>query len=544
MPVPVCLSLCGMRSIHHGAISYLHRVCSAVARAAGPVCLQVAPFQDIWPRFPGGHPDSYFGAMFTSAISLVKPIFANNSRILQEMARTLGTGKRLSIKINVDGFVDDHTKWNFTYGRVTGAIGVQDADAPLRTVRSRVLRGVPNTALNTAYAVVHGGKVHVDLGNSWPTVGPGAALVDFANGTHLAPLRLALTDSSGAMHSVGDVFPAGPDDWYTTTAGIAVLDVPPGLEALVHTAPLQLMVLVPVEGAFVVTAVEAPDGVVVHADEFVFRFNPQPNAPDTARIPLYATKFGRRLPHANITFQLDESIMVGQRMHGPGVGLPNPATGRLPLAFGGDAVHVPDSANCSQSADQYKYCYTVTADANGTAFITVSASDPGNSRRYIDGQLFGVAYQVGTSPPPVGAIQNPSQILNFLVFDAYAAPAVPTWLGDVAPIFQQYANLYPVMRRVVDLSNYAGVVRDAAIIKNVFTVPVTSPNYMPVTRDLSTAKRAMILAWLDNPVYMDHGSVVQLKQALQTAIMLEHATIPVYMTAMWSIKDGWNMEVG
>ena len=173
----------------------------------------------------------------------------------------------------------------------------------------------------------------------------------------------------------------------------------------------------------------------------------------------------------------------------------------------------------------------------------MNVPDPGNSRGYIDGQLFGVAYQVGNSPPAVGAIGNPSQILSFLVFDGYQIPAEPTWIGDVAPIFQQYANLYPIMKRVVDLSNFGSVVRDAAIIKNVFNVPESSPNYMPVTRDLSIAKRNMLLAWLDRPTYMSLNSVDQLKQVLQTAIMLEHATIPVYMTALWSIKEGRNTEV-
>ena len=79
----------------------------------------------------------------------------------------------------------------------------------------------------------------------------------------------------------------------------------------------------------------------------------------------------------------------------------------------------------------------------------MNVPDPGNSRGYIDGQLFGVAYQVGNSPPAVGAIGNPSQILSCLVFDGYQIPAESTWIGDVAPIFQQYADLYPIMKRVV-----------------------------------------------------------------------------------------------
>jgi len=70
----------------------------------------------------------------------------------------------------------------------------------------------------------------------------------------------------------------------------------------------------------------------------------------------------------------------------------------------------------------------------------------------------------------------------------------------VQPIFQQYANLYPVMKQYVDLSDYTDVVAKASLVKATFGVPVTDARYMPVTRDLSRAKREMIIQWLDNPV--------------------------------------------
>ena len=34
------------------------------------------------------------------------------------------------------------------------------------------------------------------------------------------------------------------------------------------------------------------------------------------------------------------------------------------------------------------------------------------------------------------------------------SPPQPNWLENVRPIFQQYADLYPVMRPIVDLGNY------------------------------------------------------------------------------------------
>jgi hypothetical protein len=179
------------------------------------------------------------------------------------------------------------------------------------------------------------------------------------------------------------------------------------------------------------------------------------------------------------------------------------------------------------------------------ATLTMSATDPGNPRCYIDGQVYGITYGLGETPPPVGSVSNPSQILNLLVFDAYDIPAKPTWIKDVEPIFTQYAQLYPVMKRIVDLSNYGSVMQHRYILQNVFDkdLHMADPNYMPVTRDLSNAKRQMIHSWLQDPVFFDPASVEQLKMALQAAIELEHATIPTYLTALYSIKSGSNQEV-
>jgi len=116
-------------------------------------------------------------------------------------------------------------------------------------------------------------------------------------------------------------------------------------------------------------------------------------------------------------------------------------------------------------------------------------------------------------------------------------------MEHVRPIFQQYADLYPVMRPIVDLSNFGSVISKRNILKNVFSAPASDPNYMPVTRDLSAAKRQMLLKWLDNPIYMNLDSAADLTQALQLAIELEHSTIPPYLTALYSIKPDANIEV-
>jgi hypothetical protein len=142
---------------------------------------------------------------------------------------------------------------------------------------------------------------------------------------------------------------------------------------------------------------------------------------------------------------------------------------------------------------------------------------------------------------------TPYRSLNILVHDGYDAPDSPSWTGDVQPIFQQYANLYPVMREVFDLANYHHVVAYRDRIRKALLAPRSSPGHMPVTRDLSPAKRDMIVGWLDiepQPPMLDLTTVEELRAALQQALTLEHATIPAYLCALFSLKHDRNTEAG
>lgn len=466
---------------------------------------EVASFGDIWVRYPGGSPDSFFGAYYQSVIDLQKGITgASQSRYLQELQTTIGPdGKQLSIKFSVDGYVDDNTQQDFTFGRVTGAIGAQSATEPHQFVAGRTLAGIPGVqpaAMNTAYALASGNFLHLDVGNSFPTTSAGGKLNNFGN------VQIAVTDSKGNTVLLGSI-PYATPDWYEQTAGIVSFPLSPANKTLIGSNPLSIVQ--PAVVGYTTFCTEAANGVYVRADQFVFRFNP----PETLTAKLYATKFGKPQSGATISFQMDSTQMVGQQKQGP---LPGPPAG-TPTS----AITFPNAKSLPKGAG-----YQVVTNSQGVAEIAIATTDPGNPRGYIDGQVYGLTYQVGPVPPAVGSQQNPSQILNLLVFSGYSIPAQPTWIEDVAPIFQQYADLYPVMKRIVDLSNYGSVMQHRYILKNVFSTPESNPNYMPVTRDLSAPKRAMLLRWLDNPVYMNLDSVSQLQQALQTAIELEHSTIP------------------
>lgn len=479
---------------------------------------EVAAFGDIWVRFPQGQPDSFFGAFYQSVLQNLDWRNQSNSRFLKELEKaTLGEerAKRLSIKFNVDGYNDDRTSPSFTLGRVVGSIGFYASDEPKHFLAARALQPVPGSQpqLNTAYALIDSDSLFVDVGNSFPTQSVGGPIQ-----TNLGRLYVAAMSPTGPT-LLGEIEYQAPN-WYTQTSGITMLRLTADRLQLAKTSPLVIgqssITQPPLALAPPPLLSEAGNGTFLRADQFVFRLNPG----DKATAKLYATAFGQPMADQQIALGYDSSAMQGQVQQGP---LPGPPVG------------IPESA--------LTFPKTVTTGSDGTVELDLTAADPGSPRGYIDGQVYGVTYQLGTNPPPIGSVQNGSQFLSILVFSGYDVPSEPNWLEHVRPIFQQYADLYPVMRPIVNLADFGSVVSRRAILKNVFEVPVTDPNYMPVTRDLSEAKRTMIRTWLANPKYMDLDSVDDLILALQLAIELEHSTIPPYLCALYSIRPGTNVQI-
>ena len=193
---------------------------------------------------------------------------------------------------------------------------------------------------------------------------------------------------------------------------------------------------------------------------------------------------------------------------------------------------------------------SVTND-DGIANFTFVANDPQKSRTYIDGQLYPFLYSINGKKTC-----NNDTDLNSLalirIFDSYHPNLTglePTWLDHVYPIFKKYADLYPVMTdNFVDLANYYDVLRHKKAIKETISLPESDPNYMPVTRDLSRDKKNLILKWLskEKPDIGDPArfyTLANLHKDLQTALQLEHSTIPPYLTALASIKNSYNLEI-
>jgi hypothetical protein len=468
---------------------------------------EVAPFSDIWVRYPAGQPDSFFSAVYQSLLTDVDWSKVIDSRFVEELAANGTLPSRLSFKFTVDGYNDDRSSPDFTFGRVVGVIGPYAEGEPRHFVAARQLRPAKKSPLNFAPARIDGGVLHIDLGNSLPTTSAGGPLQD------LGPLQAAILPAGGAPVLLGAIhyLSAG---WYDGRAGIQDFRLTPEQAELAAKSPLGVVATAQAGTGSTVYLQENGEGAMLRADKYVFRLD----AHAEERSTFYATRFGQPASGVTIKLYFNNSSVAGQVTQGP---------------ISGPPAGTPESA--------LTFPKTLTTDAQGRAEVTLQASPPGNPRGYIDGQVYGVGYLWDGIEHAVAGT-SPANLLNVLVWDEYAWNRPPTWLTNVQPIFQQYANLYPVMKPIVDLAEYSSVASRLYILKLVFNLPVTDPNYMPVTRDLSGPKREMIRAWLDNPLYLTITTVDDLKWALQQAIELEHATIPTYLTALYSIKPGHNQR--
>jgi hypothetical protein len=431
---------------------------------------KVSPFADIWFRIPvpPGTPDSCFGAFYQGVLNVTRWAGPGGSRFLKELAAGGKQPKQLSIRFNVDAYNDGWDSLDFTFGRVVGSIGPYDPSEPEHFVAGRALQGVvpPTTSpspspFNTAraYAQLVGNVLTLDLGNSIPYQSVGGPPVD------LGKLSVALLGAAGEPVTLGSI-PYKDAGWYEQTAGIVSFKLTSSQAKQAANLPLNVIQ----DGQRTPLLAESADGMWVRADDFVFRLSPG----ESVQTTFYATRFGKRAPGQQISLAYDPSQMQGQATQGP---LPGPQN-----------IGTPESA--------FTFKTSLKTGSDGTVKLKLTAGDPGNQRQYIDGQLYGVTYGPGPTAPAQGSVQNPSQILNALVFSGYTAPPQPDWAHDVQPIFKQFANLYPVMQRILDLSDYDSVVASKGAIQGVFKTPVTSTGYMPVTRDLSPARRNMILSWL------------------------------------------------
>ncbi|GAB2590661.1 hypothetical protein GCM10027168_24750 [Streptomyces capparidis] len=470
-----------------------------------------ASFDDLWQRSPAPGGLERFSAAFQSVITL-RPRPADGSSPSPFAAELLAAagGGEVSIRFTLDGYQPDADSPRFTTGRVVGSLGPAAPGEPRHFVAARRLRSTRAGLTDAPCRLDERHLLHIDLGNSVPTRSPGGPPAD------LGPVLVALLPPGGGEPEVlGELGPVDAD-FLTTFAGIATVRLPDDRAErgrLALTGP----------GGRILLA-ESADAGLVRADVSVFRLQPPVAEGRGPRVRFHATRFGRPAPGVTITF--DNASLRAERRHSDDPSLVEPP---LPADAPGGLLPVPP----------------VTTDDAGLATVRLAATDPGNPRRFIDGRIHTLDYGRRFTGDGGGALTVTDGQLNVLVWNEYRAPEEPAWIPDIQPILQQYANLYPVMRGVLDMSDYHQVVRYRDRLRYVLSEPMESPAHMPVTRDLSPAKRDAVLAWLDRPRprFLAIRDAADLRRVLQLALRLEHATIPPYLYALFSLKPGRNREV-
>lgn len=441
-----------------------------------------AAFIDIWDRAltsAGG--DAVAGAMYQSLLTDLQWGDVSASPFLVELQRAAATDGLLSIKFNIDGINLNFASPDFMSGRIVGTIGPATKAEPRHFVIGRQFMATEaatsqmftaNGSLNFCVATVDAGagSLMLDLGNALQTTTAGGPLADVGD------LVVRATLPNGATAVLTTLKSAGyrADGWYDSTAGIVVAHLNANQLSAAASNPLSIISAQQRPGARVYIS-EDPSGAFARADGFVVRMSPG----DTADVDVYASSWGAPLAGATISLVADDSQLQ------PG----NYIGGVVPPV--------------STPAGALTYPPTVVTDAAGHAAVPITGSDPGQPRLFadgafgIDGQVYGIRPSITQLPggATVSTTTNPWNFVSVLLWSSFVPDHEATWV-DLGPIFTQYANLYPVMSRFVDLTDYDSVVAYARMLQFAFGLGERDPNAMPVTRDLSPAKRAAILKWL------------------------------------------------
>jgi hypothetical protein len=436
---------------------------------------RVISFDDIWARVPNGQQDWMFSAYYQSVLDGVTWGSQITSPFLKELQNK--SRDQLSIKFVVDAYQDLYYQKNFNQGRITGTIGPAGADEPPNFLIGRQLRPVGfqpanafgGTPLYFGYAKVDAArrKVIVDLGNSIPTQANVSTTPPTQSPTgppvDVGTLVVAIIPQQASPTILGEYDYSLPT--YLATAGIQEYSVTSDQLAALAGTSLGVIQTVAPKGVTTPPAgnllQESPTGAYINAIQPVFRMNPG----DCVTAEVLAMRFGEPAAGQEISLQFDNGPLEQQAS--PGIPVGTPAT----------ALTFPDN---------------VTTGNDGRACFEMQASDPGNPRQFIDGQVYGVGYSWADDNQP-GFPSDPNTFLSVLVFDTFANPA--TW-DNIQPFMLQYAVLYPFMDTIFMLSDPAVYQQNITAFQNVLISPITDPSYMPVTRDMSRDKRQALLDWL------------------------------------------------
>jgi hypothetical protein len=497
--------------------------------------LTPVPFMDIWSR--GGAGDTGASVFYQSTLTGVVWGDLSASRALQALQAATTAGQ-LSMRFMLDSYNMSGAKRG--YGRIVGTIGPALTGEPVHFVAGRHLASTSRIMGNVTCCIDPAGtQVLADFGN---------ALISNADGNvpNIGDIHLAAVRSRAAHLTAAQIVDLGSLTGYTApgyyeqTAGIQTFPERRSLTAQQLQA-LQTLPLAVVQpdgaGGWNVLSAEAPDGIYARADTFVGRMNPG----ESRDFPILVTQRGLPLGGQTVEATIS-SASIG---------------GSLPVSTPASALNL---------------AFSGPTGADGWTCLTITGSDPGHPRGFLDGQVYEVDLAVNNAAN-AGTSFDSNLFISVLLFSTTAVPATVTWNGDVLPILQQYANLYPrphgpvvnydpdypdepnptpLLHPVISLTDKAWVGSMAPRILTALRLPIEHPNHMPVTRDLSAGRRGILETWMQQVIAgsipLEPGPVMPpaaapMLQRAAPAAARERPAIPDSKTAaMQRVKSGAALE--
>jgi hypothetical protein len=377
------------------------------------------------------------------------------------------------------------TSEDFLFGLTTGTVGPAKPEAPAFFVANRMMNRPPKSPASYAPFVVSvsGGKqtIQLNLGNSLPTELPGRTPWKDKLGT------LWLVAFPGGNITVGNAvrikqIPYDARGFITQQAGIFITE----LNGDYTRTPLGLVSIFTDELANppAIVLAENPQGYYLRANQFVFRMNPGiPSTPgfprgETAAVEVHALRWGNPVPDKTriaITM-MSSAAAQNYTSNTMGTGGTN----------GIKNVSIPQNA---LKVNGQPFPATVETTQGGVARFTLTCTAPGEPRVYVNGQVYFLNYGFADSSISTGYNQPPDDLLSVLVYDQAAEPAGPD-------ILAKFGRLYKIMSFLTDKAKIEQIdLRN--MIKLLLEKPFTEIVHMPVSRDISEAERAKVIAWIN-----------------------------------------------
>jgi hypothetical protein len=399
------------------------------------------------------------------------PLFVDSSvgdNVLQQMYKKVHDGYLLSVKFNMDHYEElNASDPFFLFGRLSGTVGLTRKSEPLHFVRGRHLHSykVPNDPEGRSYANVapfvinsHELLLTIDLGNALSR----STFDGSWNNQYLGNKIAIVTQQSQQLIGSVDL---SSDKWYLQQAGV--------FEFHMTSIVLQAVQLEPLE---VITDTGLP---ILSETEYFIRPINQPfaklNPGDQWSIDFFVTQLGKSLCNYPILAQLS---LISQHTES--------VKARKAL----DALKITNG----EALDDLQ-THQFISDCTGQFRIEIEASNPGNARGYVDGEI----YQLDVTSNSISHTH-----LLVRVYDQFNVPDEPTWHGQngVERIIKLYEMLYPFTTPSLFQSNYEDLispVKRESLIK-FLSLDESLPQSLPVARDLSMGKRETLIRWLQNPV--------------------------------------------